>query len=216
MALVLFSSATRDVLRKWGESLAQVKSLRPGKDKGRLEVGLLFDDGSVKKCSVSPVCYAHLGEPKPRESIGERETEILISEDEQYRAMKKALSLLAYSDKSKSMLYSRLVGCGYTKASAAEAVKECTRLGYIDEREQICRFIKREANQSLKGRLHILRKASSKGFKVDDVKEIIGELEESGEISFEHNFERLCEKHGAVNEEEKAALKYKNGYTGWH
>lgn len=191
-----------------------VKYVRPGREKQRIDIGITEDGESVKNYSLSLVFYSHIGEPCRNEKISEMTLKYIADEDEQFRAMKKALSLLSYSDKSRSALYSRLLSLGYSGASASEAVKECLRLGYIDEREQIIRFVKDEANRSLKGRLHIMKKAASKGFKSDEVKKILNELCECGEVDFEANFERLAEKKGAYSEEERAALKYKNGYTG--
>ena len=187
--------------------MAFIKYVRPSLAKGRVEMGV-EDNSGVKRFCVSSVFYSHIGEPLAGEEISEELYSLVSSEDEGYRAMKKALSLLAYSDKSRSMLYSRLIGHGYSRDAASEAVKECMRLGYIKEKEQIARFVKREANVSLKGRLHIIRKAPSKGFKTDEVRKIVEELIESGEIDFEESFARLAEKKGAETEEEKAALRY--------
>ena len=208
------TGATPDIFEKGSEDLAFIKYIRFGKEKGRVEMGILSEDGLLKNCSVSLVLYSHIGEPVARQELDEGALELILSEDEGHRAMKKALSLLSYSDKSKAMLYSRLVSLGYKRVAAREAVNECIRLGYIDEKEQIARFVIREANESLKGQLLILRKALAKGFKSDEVNSVIRELTELGEVDFEANFNRLAEKKGALTEEDRAALRYKNGYTG--
>ena len=194
--------------------MAYLKYARPNFEKKRVELGIADDDGQLSRYSVGLVFYSHIGEPAKGAVVDESLLSLIISEDEQYRAMKKALSLLSYSDKSRKMLYSRLIGLGYGRASATEAVNECMRLGYIDEREQIIRFVKREANVSLKGRALIIKKGIAKGFKSADIASVIDELCDEGEIDFKESLRRLAEKKGALSEEEISALAYKNGYTG--
>ena len=194
--------------------MAYLKYARPSYEKKRVELGISDDGGQLSRYSVGLVFYSHIGEPVKGAEIDDRLLSLIVSEDEQYRAMKKALSLLAYSDKSRKMLYSRLIGLGYGRASATEAVNECMRLGYIDEREQMIRFVKREANVSLKGRSIIIKKGIAKGFKSADIASVIEELCDDGEIDFKENLRRLAEKKGILGEEEISALAYKNGYTG--
>ena len=106
----------------------------------------------------------------------------------------------------------KLLRAGFSRSVAEECIEECLRLGYIDERRQIERAVLNEANRSLRGKAYIVRKLASKGYSASEVGEITDELVSAGEIDFGENFERLCEKKGALSQEARRALLYKYGY----
>lgn len=191
--------------------MAEVLYVKPSREKGRLTVGL-ETEGERHTYSVSESVYHLVGEPQSGEELDDDGFEILYADDEKFRAMKKALSLLSYADNNKRTLYLKLVRAGFSRGAVSFAVGECVRLGYIDERRQLTRIICREANGALRGRRVIRQRLVSKGYSPEDIDDILDDLLRTGEIDFSSNFERLCEKRGAKTDEERGALMYKFGY----
>ena len=189
----------------------KIAYIKEGAAKGRVLIGI-EDDSGIHAFSVTVATYMAIGAPSRYSELNERDADAVRSEDERYRAMKKAVSILAASDKSAYTLRSKLRQGGFSRESADEAINECVARGYIDEDRQLRRFIEREANESLRGRFYIKRKLSAKGYRGADIDRITRELVESGEIDFKANFERAAEKKGAYTEEERRALSYKLGY----
>jgi len=146
--------------------------------------------------------------------ISDGELHILLSEDEEHRAVAKALSLLSYSDKSARALYLRLLREGFSREAATRALDYCRNMGYIRERDQLARLIVREANVNLRGPRYIREKLAAKGYSRADIDGVTEELVESGEVDFSQNLDRLCQKHGAKDEQERRALAYKYGFFG--
>lgn len=192
-------------------TVAIIAYVKEGVTKGRVLLGV-DSDGSVNAYSVTESTYMAIGAPCRYCEISERDLDSILTEDERYRAMKKAVSLLAASDKSAYTVKSKLYQAGYSRESIDEAVNECIARGYIDEDRQLRRFIEREANESLRGKYYIKRKLVSKGYRGADVDRITAELVDSGDIDFKSNFERLAEKKGVEDAEDRRALMYKFGY----
>ena len=134
--------------------------------------------------------------------------------DEEYRAKKKALSLLSYSDKNESGLKRRLAQLGFSRDVAERTAEEMVNLGYIDEGRQLERIILNEANVKLRGPMKILPTLIGKGYSSADVKRVMTELTERGEIDFKKNAKRLLEKRlpDCDDGEEIKKLLYRNGY----
>lgn len=191
--------------------MGKIMYVKNGTAKGRLILGIETDAG-LSAYSVSEAMYLSLGSPPRFFEISERDLQDVIFEDERYRAMKKAVNILAASDKSAYMLMSKLIHAGFSKDAAKEAVDECRRRGYIDEARQLERLVEREANASLRGRFYIKRKLVAKGYSSADIDRAIRELTERGEVDFDANFEALVNKKAATSEEERRALMYKYGY----
>lgn len=187
----------------------KIAFIREMKNK-RIRIGVECDE-EILRYSVSERLSLSLGLCRGMELSSEVYSDI-VREDEEYRAMAKALSLLSYGDNTKSALYMKLCRAGYSRDVARGCVEECLRLGYINERRQLGRLIIAEANRALRGEIHIIKKLSSKGYSRKDISEVIAELTESGEIDFSESFRALCEKRGAVSDEERRALMYKYGY----
>ena len=140
--------------------------------------------------------------------------EIIKRYDEEYRAKKKALSLLSYSDKNESGLKRRLSQAGFSKDVSEKCVEEMVSLGYIDEERQLRRIILNEANVKLRGPMKILPLLIGKGYSSEDIRRVMHELSDSGEIDFRANAKRLLEKRGVerTDTEEVKKILYRNGY----
>ena len=188
-----------------------IKYARPSPDGRRVLLGL-ERDGEALKLSVSKQTYSSIGEPMQGEELREEELAEARLSDGEYRAMKKALSLLSFADNNRKNLYLKLLRLGFEKQISAQTVRECVRLGYIDERRQLCRLVAEEANRKLHGPRLIRPRLYSKGYSAADIDLVIETLVASGEVDFLSNFDFLCKKHSADTEEERLALRYKYGY----
>lgn len=191
--------------------MAEIESVKQKTKNGSFTI-YVESNGEGHAYSVRRDTYISLGSPTKGESIDEEALSLIISEDECLRALRKALSLLEASDKSKRVLERRLVMAGFSREVAEFAVNECQRLGYLDDMRLLTRLIEREANSSLRGRAYIIRKLLTKGFSRDDISRAIISLTESGEVDFDSNLELLCERHAAYTDDERRALAYKYGY----
>lgn len=191
--------------------MAQIQYVRASKNKGRLTVGI-SDRNALYTLSVSESSYFSLGEPTPGAEIGTEELRRLFHEDEVFRAMKKALSILSYADNNRKNLYIKLVRAGFSRDVSSDTVKECVRLGYVNEQKQLMRICLREANTALRGPALILRALVAKGYSAEDIKRALFDLCRSGEIDFSDNFKKLCEKKGASLPAEISRLRYQYGF----
>ena len=137
----------------------------------------------------------------------------LTYEDELYRSAVKTLRLLAVGDKSTFMIRSRLAADGFSEEAIDEAVRMAVERGYIDEERQIRDEALRLAKTDFRSRRFITAKLVSRGYPAELVEGVIDELVASGEIDFSDIFERLVEKLGITDEDERAALYYKRGFA---
>ena len=189
--------------------MAIVKYIKELKS-GRISVGVDLDGESVAY-SIPKSEYGKMSFTVGGVLDGE-ELSHLASLDGEYRAIKKALSLLSCSDKNKRELYARLVREGYSREHSRAAVEYCLMHGYIKEDDQLRRLILREANVNLRGPRYIREKLAAKGYSRDGIDAVTDGLLESGEIDFAANFNKLCEKKGAFDPDERRALAYKYGF----
>ena len=132
--------------------------------------------------------------------------------DEVYRAMRKAMSLIADVDRSRYELRAKLCHSGFSSEVTDIALDACEKYGYLDEARQLERLIEKEANRKLRGRHYIKRKLMSKGYSSADIDRVAAMLVERGEIDFDANFEMLVEKKCLSDDTEIKALKYRYGY----
>ncbi len=190
--------------------MATISYIKPSGKTSRITVGI-DADGDVSRYSVSENTASVLGLRRGVE-ISDRELSDIRLDDERFRAMKRALSLLSYADNTAKALYMKLVRAGFSGEVSRECVDECIRLGYIDERRQLERAILCEANGQLRGKRYIIRKLSSKGYRAGLIAELTDELAERGEIDFAANFRLLCDRRGAISDDEVRALAYKHGF----
>ena len=191
--------------------MAEIAYIKEGSAKGRVTLGINAD-GECHAYSVTLATYSALGAPGRYSEISESDYDAILTEDERYRAMKRAVSLLAASDKSAYTVKTRLRQAGFSRESVEDAVEECIARGYIDEGRQLRRLVEREANEALRGRYYVKRKLLARGYRSADIDRAISGLIEDGELDFDANFERLIEKKGALDEESRRQLAYKYGY----
>ncbi len=194
--------------------MPKVLSVKSGKVKNRIFLGI-ETDGEYREYSVPATYYRDIGSPVRFSEVGIDVIDELSRLDDEYRALRRAMSILSHSDKSERMLARMLImNSGFSREIAEGAVRECVRLGYLDEERQLERLIEKEVSLNLRGRAYIKRKLASKGYSLSKIDSAIDSLSESGVIDFHDSFERLAVKKGAYTDEEKKALKYKYGYTG--
>ncbi len=174
----------------------------------------LDEEGECRRYKVSKALYADLGAPAKGEELSEDDLIAIRQYDEHYRAKKKALSLLSYSDKNEKGLKRRLATAGFSRDVAEEVAAEMVTLGYINEEGQLERLILNEANVKLRGPMKILPTLAAKGYSPAEIKRVMRELCDRGEIDFKENAKKLIEKRlqGNSDPEEKKKILYKNGY----
>ena len=191
-----------------------VAFVKRAREKGRITLGVSID-GEDKSYTVSESFYFSLGSPRRCDRLSGEDIERIREEDETYRALKCALSILSYADNSQRSLYAKLLKRGFSSSRARFATEECVRLGYVREREQLLRRVEKEANISLFGPKRIVDKLISLGYSLSEVKEVMAELSASGAVDFEENFKTLCKKKLSpeqMNIENIRALRYKYGF----
>ena len=188
-----------------------VKYIKPQKS-GRVIIGV-DTDGEISHYSISSADYATAAFVTGG-ILSDGELTLLVTLDEEYRAIKKALSLLSYSDKNRKAIYMRLVRLGFSREAAKKAVEYCLQNGFINEENQLERLVSNEANINLRGPRYIKDKLASKGYSRTDIEVAIDRLVNSGEVDFVIIFDTLCEKKGATTPDERRALAYKYGFRG--
>ncbi len=179
----------------------------------RGEYVILTLAGEKKAFVLTGELYCSLGEPKAEYELSCAEYDEIISADEHYRATKRALNILSYGDNSRRKLYEKLRRGGFGAELSARICEDMAGLGYIDEQRQIRDKLIRLANDSLFGSRKIIARLASAGYRPSDVSAVLSDLRQSGEIDFEENFAKLCERlcpDGSLEELEK--IKYKYGY----
>ena len=183
--------------------------LRPQKS-GRMLIGVEGEEGP-RPLSIGPGLYDALGHPTVGCELDGEALNMALREDEEYRAMKKALYLLSFSDKSAAALITRLRQAGFSADSSRSAAEECVRLGYVNEEGQLRRLVLQESAK-LRGPRLILAKLMSKGYSASAIRGVIDELVSRGELDFKDSLVRLYARENADTDEERRALRYKHGY----
>ena len=167
-----------------------------------------------KKYTVSEGTYRRIGCPLSGEIIDGDSFDTLSRDDEERRALIKALAILAYADNSKQRLFTKLVSHGFSRDIASSTVEECVRLGYINEDAQLERFILRYYEQLL-GPKKIIAKLASRSYSAAQISKIIRSLEAQDKIDFAQSKKRLIREKldEGASYEERLKLLYKYGYT---
>ena len=187
--------------------------VRDSKSRGYLSV-CVENDGVRETLFVPEGVYSECGAPIVGDEIDESVLSRLLFEDEKYRAILSSLKMLSLADNSWKMLSRKLVAKGYSKRAVAEALREATERGYINEPRQMRALILREANEALSGPRKISARLYSKGYPLSEGLKILDSLIESGEVDFERSKQALIEKKLArgAGDEEIRKLLYKHGY----
>ena len=192
----------------------RIISVRAKEAKLPLVILTVESEGKRTKYTITEGTYREIGCPLSGEEIDSGALECIEREDEQRRAVAKALSLLSYTDNNKKRLYSKLVMAGFSSNAAANAVKECVMYGYINEERQIENLVLRY-HRELNGPSRIFAKLSARGYDSKQIRKVIARLTESGEVDFESAKQELIEKKLGcdASEEDVKKLLYKNGYS---
>ncbi len=169
--------------------------------------------GESARFTVSNAVYSAVGRPAVGEELSAHAFSELAYADELYRAEKKALSLLSYTDNNEQSLKMKLLRAGFRRDVATDICEKMVSLGYIDEARQLERLILRAANDALLSERKIYEKLRAKGYSSALISRVMSELSRSGQINFEENRTRLLQTlPGDATDEEKAKLLYKHGY----
>jgi SOS response regulatory protein OraA/RecX len=188
-----------------------LKFVRDIKDTSLLSLGIEGEE-SVN-LTVNLGTFAEIGSPSVGDALDDGQMEILLAYDEYHRAMKKALNILAYRDNNRFSLKSKLIHAGFGREACERVTEEMVERGYINERDQLERIITVEANTKLRGPMKIIPTLVAKGYSSSDVRSVMTELTERGEVDFKANAKALLNKKlpDAEGEERKKFL-YKHGY----
>ncbi len=187
--------------------------VRDSKNKGYTILGIDSGDGAVAY-TVEAALYAQIGTPPPSSEIPKEAFERIAYRDEIFRATKKALSLLSYSDNNCRTLEAKLRRAGFSSTAARECVGEMLSRGYINEVRQIERLVLSEAKFKLTGRGKIIPKLIAKGYKRVEIEGVIDALVERGELDFEEIKRTLVMKKlgREPSNEDVLRLYYKHGF----
>ncbi|MBQ9070082.1 MAG: RecX family transcriptional regulator [Clostridia bacterium] len=192
----------------------KVLSVRTKEKKTPLVVIDLLVGEEHKKYTVSEGTYREIGCPLSGEEIDASSLDAIAREDEERRALAKALRLLSYTDNSERQLKQKLIMASFSKFSAEAAVKECVRLGYINEERQLERLVLSYAT-SLFGPRKIMAKLIARSYSTEQIIKAITSLEDDGKIDFKKSKEALIRTKLPENADyqEKRKLLYKYGYS---
>ncbi len=191
----------------------KVVFVRDSKNAGYTVLGINSGEGAVAYTVPTPL-YMRIGAPLPSDVLGEESFSEAVFADEVFRAEKKALSLLAYSDNNRKTLLMKLKKAGFSHEAAEECVEDMLRHGYINEERQLQRLILSEAKTKLSGRAKYTPKLVAKGYKKSDIDRVTDELVSSGELDFDKIKRELVGKKLGDEPElsEVKKLLYKNGF----
>ena len=188
-----------------------LRSIREIGDNGLLSLAIGGEESA--NYTVNSKVYLEIGSPSVGDALTDEQIYLIKEYDEYFRAKKKALSILAYADNNRRNLALKLSKAGFSRELCDRVVSEMVSLGYIDEKRQLERLITLEANGKLRGPLRIIPALANKGYSSSDIREVMHELTESGEVDFRRNAKILLDKKLPVADpEEKKKFLYKNGY----
>ena len=188
-----------------------LKSIREIGDKGLLSLAIGGEESA--NYTVNSKVYLEIGSPSVGDALTDEQIYLIREYDEYFRAKKKALSILAYADNNRRNLALKLSKAGFSRELCDRVVAEMVSLGYIDEKRQLERLITVEANGKLRGPLRIIPALANKGYSSSDIRAVMHELTESGEVDFRRNAKILLDKKlPTADPEEKKKFLYKNGY----
>ena len=188
-----------------------LRSVREIGDKGLLSLAIGGEESA--NYTVNSKVYLEIGSPSVGDILNDGQIYLIKEYDEYFRAKKKALSILAYADNNRRNLLMKLQKAGFGRDLCDRVVCEMVSLGYIDEKRQLERLITIEANGKLRGPLRVIPSLVNKGYSSSDVRCVLRDLMESGEVDFKKNAKSLLDKKlPEADPEEKKKFLYKNGY----
>lgn len=192
--------------------MIKIVYIKETKEKGILSLGI-FEGEEVSRYTLDEKFVLAM-RLSSGDEIAEDDLAEIKKRDAYIRGKRKALSLLSFADNSRSALKQKLLRFGIDRDTAEKIVCEMTDLGYISEDSQISRLALRLANGNLLGPKKILMRLAGKGYSPSDVKRVIRQMCETGEIDFSENKRRLLEKHSVADgdTELENRILYKNGF----
>ena len=191
----------------------QIAYVRHSETEGVLKIGIR-DLSEVVSHTVSAYAYPEAAEFAVGDILDEEAYALLLHAEEEYRARRRALSILALSDNNEKTLKMKLVAKGTSREVAEDVCRRMVELGYIDERRQLRRIISAEANGKLYGPKKICARLMAKGYSSSDIRLVMSELAECGDVDFERLAGELIARNypNGANYDEKMKLLYKHGY----
>ncbi|MBQ7387011.1 MAG: RecX family transcriptional regulator [Clostridia bacterium] len=197
--------------------MKKVIYLKASKTEGLFLMGAFdTESGETLRLVLNTTRHPRLSDVRTGDVLDDELYSLSLYSDEEYRARKKALSLLAYSDKNELTLKRKLVAQGISREMAEDVARQMVELGYINEKRQLERLILSDASR-LYGPSKILMRLAAKGYSSADIKRVMHELSDLGELDFPTNARRLVEKKypDGCSVDERRALLYKQGYKNY-
>ena len=193
--------------------LLKILSVRTKEKGSPLVILTAEEEGKKIKYTITEGTYRKIGCPLSGEIVDEDSIAIITKEDEERRALAKALSLLGYTDNNERQLLRKLVLSGFSREAARYAIEECVRLGYIDEEKQLERLVLKYYGELL-GPKKIMAKLISKLYTRGAISRAIQDLTERGEIDFRESKKALLRDKlpEGASYEEKYKLLSRYGY----
>ncbi len=156
--------------------------------------------------------YASIGSPHEGVEILDEEISVITRLSDEKEAFDRALRMVSFGDNSCRALKTKLMQRGYSPSVADTAVKKLKELGYIDEERQLRRLCSYISKEKLIGEKKLVPLLVAKGYASSDIKRIIAECENDGDIDFRKIKKELTEKYRPSDEREKKILFYKHGF----
>lgn len=145
-------------------------------------------------------------------SLTDDAVDAVMELDERYRAYLKVLRILSYGDKSQRALKDRLIYEGFSTTAAEDALLMAAQYGYVNEGRQVRSIATRLANRDLRSPRFIVAKLCKDGYDESLVDSVISALTLSGEVDFDEVGDKLCEKLGVTDPDERRILLIKRGF----
>ena len=193
--------------------MASLQFVRELKDTKLLLLGIV-EEGESARYTVNLTAYRDIGSPTSGDELEDSQLSVIYYTDELIRAKKKALNILTYADNSKKNLSIKLYRAGFSREIIDQVCSDMVERGYVNERRQLERLVWSEANTKLRGPFLIVPKLVSRGYSATEIRDVMDNLVDSGEIDFDLNAEKLIEKKlpAARDDEEIKKLLFKNGF----
>ncbi len=194
--------------------MTKIMYIKPADTKGYLTLGCVRD-GEKIRLTVDEETYGEIGSPLRSDVLEGENEKLALAASERYGTLLSALRILSYADNSEDALCRKLSMRGYSREAARETAREMVRLGYLDEKRQLRTVVAALANGKLYGPRKILAYAAGKGYKSENVRDVLRDLTEDGTVDFEHNLTLVYEKKGngePLTAEERQKWKYRYGY----
>ena len=170
------------------------------------------DTTKKERLFITEKSYEKLNAPIKGTILSEEDAEKIRLAHRRYEAVRRALSILSFSDNSEVMLYRKLCQRGIRREDASFALAYVKSKGLIREHEQLKRLVIRLANEKLYGRTRILHALCEKGYRAEDISKSIDTLCAQGELDFAEIKRALYEKKAPKDEAEKRKIAYTHGF----